>query len=274
MTRLAGPRARAAAVGACAVLVLAVTAAPAVATDHRLSLRIDDTAVAIGGAMWAFTNTGTRAVTIEVRRSGGGVVRRAASSPGNGSAANFPDYDDGAGAPRAVLSIRSATGWDNLNPRWSRFRFGGDFRLDADSAQSDRAGSTGSDDGNNLIQRGLYDDDAQFKLEVDGDRVVCSVKGSAGRQTVASGVAVRPGQWYRARCGRDGTTVSLAVSVLRSDGSPAAPVLSERSGATGDLAFATRVPMSVGGKLTDGGAVAYASDQFNGLVDNLFFDFG
>jgi hypothetical protein len=32
--------------------------------------------------------------------------------------------------------------------------------------------------------------------------------------------------------------------------------------------------MSVGGKLTDSGAVASASDQFNGLVDNVFFNFG
>ena len=65
------------------------------------------------------------------------------------------------------------------------------------------------------------------------------MKGSAGRQTVTSGVRVRARQWYRARCTRDGTTVRLAVRVLRRDGSPAAPSVAERSGATGDLAFAT-----------------------------------
>jgi hypothetical protein len=271
MTRPTGLGAKVAAAGACAAVVLAATVAPASATDHRLRLRFDDTSAAIGEPMPRFTNTGTRAVTIDVRRSGGGVVRRAASLPGNRSAANFPDRDGRRGAPRAVLRIRSDTGWDNLTPRWSRFQFGGDFRLDADSARST---SSGTDDGNNLVQRGLYDDNAQFKLEVDRDRVMCSVKGSAGRQTVASGVRVRTGQWYRARCTRDGTTVRLAVRALRRDGSPAAPSISERSGATGDLAFATRVPMSVGGKLTDSGAVASASDQFNGLVDNVFFNFG
>jgi hypothetical protein len=162
--------------------------------------------------------------------------------------------------------VRNATRRDHLEPGTSRFRFGAEFRLNRTSSGSS------ADNGDNLIQRGLAGTPAQFKIQTDGRRAVCSVKGSRGRATVGVPVEIVPGDWYRAVCVRGGTSVRLRLLHWR-DGAWQAHARHVTQ-ATGELDFPRRTPLSVGGKLTPEGDLATSSDQFNGVVDNAFLDIG
>jgi hypothetical protein len=86
---------------------------------------------------------------------------------------------------------------------------------------------------------------------------------------VRSTRAVAPGSWYRAQCTRDGNTLTLKVVRLEDRASWSY----RASGATGRLQPSSRtVPLSVGGKLRNGGNPAASADQFNGRVDNVVYN--
>ena len=254
MSRTARTRPRAAglvAAAAAACLVAASVSPPAGATvaGREMNLKFGTTAQA---------NDGRTPLTVRtVARNGG----RIASTTGpSGGAVRLPAYQ-ASNAPVAVLAVTDTDGTDDLAPGTARFTFGADFALDAKS-QGSR-----TDNGNNLVQRGLYDHRMQFKLEVDGNRPLCRVKGSGGAVSVKSSRTVTPGVWHRAVCERSGSRVTLTVTRL-SDGVKWA---SSRSGATGSLQPSSRsVPVSVGGKLDATGSLARSADQFNGTVDNAF----
>jgi hypothetical protein len=61
------------------------------------------------------------------------------------------------------------------------FEFGAGFSLDTKST-GDHA-----DNGDNLIQRGLFGDKAQYKIQVDKGKVSCRIKGSGGAQVSIGG---------------------------------------------------------------------------------------
>jgi hypothetical protein len=207
-----------------------------------------------------------------------------------GDAIRLPAYQPGRRPPRAILKIVNARGvkGDRLSPGISNFTFGADFKMDRfpTAAPHSRA-----DDGDNLIQRGLFRSASQYKIELDSRRPVCTLHGTSGDKSYIGKLDVShlPGfpkygvwsnRWYRVRCQRTSpTSAKLTVIQFAPDGSvarswvddtiepamPSAPAVDIQSPAT--------TPMSVGGKLTVAGRIvtAQSSDQFNGLVDNVVF---
>lgn len=227
-------------------------------------LHLDDATSPDGTAQSTFRSSGSAAVRAQVVTADGGRARSRAGRAG-GRAVRLPAFDPTSPAPRAIMSITNAGSTDPLDPNSAPFEFGADFALDATSAQT---GSGSIDDGDNLIQRGLWNDRSQFKVEIDGRRPACLVRGAAGTVTVVATTRVDASRWYRVRCRREGGTVTLTLTRWSSDGSPVAQSWSA-TGPTGDLTPASAsVPLSVGGKLS-GGAVDGHADQFNGSVDEV-----
>ena len=208
------------------------------------------------------SSSGSAPVSTAIASSNGGTV--VAVSKGAGEAAGMEPFDPEAPAELAVVVARPEGDGDPFAPQGGDFAFGASFNLDPKSQGSS------VDNGNNLFQRGLYRDDAQYKLQIDDGRVSCRVSGSSGAVQVKSSTAVRSGAWHRVRCLRESNVVKLVVVELTADG----PVSRSwtRSGPIGDLAFSARPPLSVGGKVDRSGAVVRSSsDQFNGRIDDVFF---
>lgn len=227
-----------------------VFATPASAGGRELNLTFDDSRLT--------RNSGSAPVTVEEVTANGGQVN-AVSDPSGGRAIRLPGHESTGYAPRAVLTV---TQQDNaLSPGTASFRFGADFTLDAESQGS------ASDNGNNLLQRGLWDAPMQYKVQVDGGRPSCRVKGSRGAVDVVSPRRVEPGTWYRVMCGRSATTVTLTVVRLADD----ATWTYSDSGPIGSLRAPAAQPLSIGGKVDASGRIVAASDQFNGRVDNAFY---
>ncbi len=233
------------------------------ATAKQVRLDFDSGLLTIGDALRTVADSDSADVTASVVTLDGG---RALLAPGRngGFAADLPRYDSTSRPPRAVLSVINDGPSDDLSPGGSQFVFGADMVLDAESQ------GTAADNGNNLVQRGLYSDRAQYKLQVDGRRPSCRVKGDAGSLSVSSPVQVNSQDWYRLTCTRDGSTLTIRVVRFRSDGSQSIWTESRR-GSTGFLTMPRSKPMSVGGKLVDQTHMARYTDQFNGLVDRVFF---
>jgi hypothetical protein len=207
-------------------------------------------------------NSADAAFRIRRVTDNGGAIITVPDRQGTGSAARFPLYQVD-NAPEAVLTVVDAEDADDLDPGTAKFRFGADFALDAESEGSS------TDNGNNLVQRGLYSATTQYKLQLDDGFPECRVKGRDGVVDVASTRAVTPGRWYRAVCLRDGNTVQLVVKRLNKKHRT---WTYSASGKTGSMKpDAQSLPLSVGGKVTSRGTLrADDADQFNGLVDNVF----
>jgi hypothetical protein len=169
-------------------------------------------------------------------------------------------------ATPAVVVVRPAVGAaDATEPGTGPFAFGAEFALD------DLTGVTPTDNGDNLVQRGLFGVGAQYKLELDARRPSCRVAGSEGAVQVRATQQVDTGQWYRVRCRRVGDTVTLRV-VTSADGDKQVREYDEE-GRTGRLSYGPGdAPFSIGGKTDeDGHVLVGASDQFNGLVDDVVY---
>ena len=124
------------------------------------------------------------------------------------------------------------------------------------------------DNGDNLFQRGLYEDPSQFKLQIDHGYPSCLVRGSAGQVFASSPTKVVSGAWYRVTCSRVGTKVTVQWAPY---GSTAAPFTTVATGSSGTLSFPASTPASIGGKLNASGTVvSSATDQFNGAVANVW----
>lgn len=203
-----------------------------------------------------------------VTLNGGGV--EPVTSPSGERAFEFPSYDDEpAAAQRAVLGVTNTGEADVLSPGASDFQFGAEFRIDEQSAGEP------TDNGDNLIQRGLFGDGAQYKVDIDKDKPTCRIEGMDGEVLLRASKVVATDTWYAVRCSRRGDEVELVVMEYEGDR------LVEHSrdtmtSPTGDLTWEDpALPLSVGGKLTPvGGVVESASDQFNGAVANPFLAIG
>ena len=200
---------------------------------------------------------GSTTVNISVAKLSGGNLKVVSGPDGSRPrAVQFPSYVGSGTYPRAVLRLNPVAG-DALAPGSSDFEYGAVFRLNAKSS------GRSIDNGNNLLQRGLYSGPAQFKLQVDGGYPSCSVRGSAGRAYVKSGVKVAADRWYRAACSRSGSRVTVSVTPYGG----ATTVSRSVTHSSGTLSFKSSLPTSIGGKLTSTGAVVSSStDQFNGAV--------
>lgn len=245
-----------------ALLSLAAGAASA-ADQADVQLRVPS-GTEYGADPSTLNQIGSADVDVDVATLSGGMVK--AGSWRNGSQViDFPAFTWNSAVPRAVIRVRPSGTDDPLAPRWRDFEFGADFRKDS------RSSGSLVDNGDNLIQRGLWGDSAQYKLEVDKDRPGCRIKGDAGAVTVRSSITVRSDRWYNVRCSRSASEVRIVVTEFDSSG-PVRTVSARNSGAIGKLAWTeTQTPLSVGGKLAPSGPIIRsATDQFNGLVSEPF----
>lgn len=207
---------------------------------------------------------GSAAVDVAVATmNGGGVITEA--GPSGGTAFEFPAYDDPSLGRRAVIRVVNAGREDLLEPEGADFEFGAEFRRD-DISTGDR-----TDNGDNLIQRGLFGDGAQYKIDIDKETPACRIEGADGVIQVRASIEVLPGKWYAVRCARRGAEVELTVMEYAAGGWSRRSVDSQ-SGAIGTISWdEPELPLSVGGKLTRvGEVVERASDQFNGAIANPY----
>jgi hypothetical protein len=209
------------------------------------------------------SSSGTATVTTRVVTRDGG--QAFAAEGRSGTALRLPAYVASTTEPRAVLRITDDTGADSLSPGTRDFAFGATARLDAESQ-----GAITTDNGNNLVQRGLASDVAQYKLDLDARFPQCTVKGSLGKVGVRIREAVSPDDWYTLMCTRVDSTVTLTVDRHHADGTTTRRVKS-LTGLIGTVTMASpTIPMSVGGKLGATGTIVSSSDQFNGVVDDVY----
>lgn len=197
----------------------------------------------------------------EVTDNGGDIG--SASSWDGSAAAEFPAYQVDT-APEAAVTAVDRAGVDDLDPGSAAFRISADFSLGSPSWGSS------TDNGNNLVQRGLFHAKTQYKLQVDYAHPGCRVKGRSGAVAVRSTRTVTPGIWYRATCTRSGTTVALTVTRLDNG----TTWTYRAAGATGSMTPSSRsIPLAVGAKVSaTGDLVTDDADQFNGAVDNVVLD--
>jgi|GEM_PF-2965613 len=203
------------------------------------------------------------ALVSERTASGGSLV--VVDGPTGGRAVRFPGFQPGADAPRVGLVV-TASNVPLPNPRTAEFSFGADVRLDETGSQS----VSTSDDGDNIFQRGLASDDAEFKLQADLGRPSCAVNGSRGRLLV-KGEELEVGVWYRLRCDLSDDGLRLTVHDL-ADG-----MTSEfhAPGVAGVVDFPPDVPMGIGHKIARNGALIKSRpDQFNGTMDSVWVQVG
>ncbi|TWD83285.1 hypothetical protein FB561_4446 [Kribbella amoyensis] len=179
----------------------------------------------------------------------------------NGSTAlRFPAYSGTSSGSFAALRIEPEE-W--LSPGEAEFTFGADIRLNKLTNGSE------IDNGDNVLQRGLFADSAQYKIQVDKHRPSCVIRGSEGAVVVKSKQDLDPAKWYRLSCHRLDRTVTLTVSEVGSD---AAPLVVEKTGAIGTLDLIGTEPLSIGAKIgADGEVVRSSTDQFNGWIDNVSY---
>ncbi len=208
----------------------------------------------------SFANAGTAATTVRVVVRDGGWVKKVARR--SGYSIDLPAFASTDPSPQAGVLVTDGGGADDLSPGAAPFSFGADVRLDEVSEGSAK------DNGNNVVQRGLYGDPAQLKLQTDDARPTCRVKGSSGAVLVRSSRRIQALTWYSLRCQRTAGTVTLTVTRTH-DG---ATWTYRADGPTGIVRPASSQPLSVGVKVNDAGRIAASADQFNGRLDNVFLD--
>lgn len=253
---------------ACAVLpAVAQGLAPATVVSISFS------AGTSGAPITSVANDGSGATKQTVLTANGGSLVARWSGINSGLAADFPAYDGASTGARAVVAVANATGTDSLTPGAHAFRFGADARLDSSNA------GTSYDNGNNLVQRGLFGAPAQFKVQADGRYYSCRVKGDKGSIELTSSLQITYGGWYRISCARQvtatGDRLVLKVAPVNADGT-SGTVTKDVSAvsAIGTLSFPLSTPLSIGGKLANATTIAAESDQYNGIVDSVFLEIG
>lgn len=247
---------------ACLVplLVAAGTPSASAGTADQLHLTFDDTTWGDAGDQ-PVRSTGTATADIDLLSVNAPEAMFRSGYRG-GLSLQLPAYGGTTGTSYAALRV-TPVGSDSLSPGTAAFRFGADLQLDASNEGS------ALDNGNNAVQRGLWDDPMQYKLEVDDNRPNCVFRGTEGRVSVRSRVTLEAEKWYSVECRRSAGTVSISVLAR---GSSAAPAVSTNAGPLGTLKAPAGTPLSVGAKLAhDGTILRSATDQFNGRVDNVFY---
>ncbi len=189
----------------------------------------------------------------------GGGLATVTAADGIGTALAFPPFADGEEEPGVGITVLGP-GVPEPDPAATAFGFGADVRIEG-GAQSSAA-----DNGDNVIQRGLAADLAQYKLQVDNGRPSCSATGSAGRVLV-KGDALVDQTWYRVACRLDATGMTLTVTDLDTGerGEFTEP------GTVGAVTFDENVPLAIGRKAgADGVGILKQPDQFNGSLDAVW----
>jgi hypothetical protein len=154
---------------------------------------------------------------------------------------------------------------DLLNPDGNDLSFGADLRL------NDLSSGKGDDNGDNVLQRGLFSDANQYKLQVDKRVPSCTVKSGDARLLVKFNEGLDEG-WFRVRCDYEPGSLTLSVSRIFTDRVEDLGTKT-KSMSLGSLDFIGSTPVTIGGKIgSNGELVLTESDQFNGELDNVFVD--
>ncbi|CAN5642742.1 hypothetical protein BH11ACT8_BH11ACT8_16200 [soil metagenome] len=215
-------------------------------------------------------NLGQAASGVTVTTSAGGRVLAAAGP--EGMAVRFPaatGVEEGA-TPAAAIVVTPQGRTDELEPGTNDFSFGADVALDKTSEGP-------ADNGDNLMQRGLFLDNAQYKLQLDHRRPSCRIAAGGRSAFVTADVEVVPESWYRLRCVREGAELRLLMSMWTGDSWGLDAQWSVRSRVRSITfeppAGSTLAPLSVGAKVDSNARIPLAAgDPFNGMVDNVFVD--
>jgi len=211
---------------------------------------------------------GTADVTVTWSRLDDGRAQPVPGPEGT-RALDMPDFTTATPYPRAALVVRNATDTDDLSPGTQDFMWGADFQLDPVSTAQ-----TGPDNGDNLLQRGLWGQSAEYKAEVDLRRASCAVHGTEGTLLVRAEMNAEPGAWYRMRCYRRSDELTVTVWKLSDDGW-GAETEATVSGPVGSLDYPSSMPVSIGGKIApNGDLIRRATDQFNGTIANPVIQIG
>lgn len=247
-----------------ALALLAIAIAPAGASSgstdraNRVLASAFDVGTERGEIVEAVPNDGDAGGTgIALGKDGGVLV--SGRRPSRDPTISFPRF----GAERAVLSFGDRAAW---SPHARRFSFAASFVLYPGAWRT-----SGTDNGNNLIQRGLSRKDAahQYKIELDprrgAIRPACHLRGSAGGVTAHLSTAIAPWAWYRVRCERTGTAVVLTLWRL-AGGTLRRLERVHLSDSPGDVDPNGR--LTVGGKAGPRG-IETQTDQLNGAVDDI-----
>jgi len=221
---------------------------------------VDDTGLPLLDAL------GTPDVVGAVSSVFGGVVTAGPDRSAWGHSLRMAGFVPDQPAAPAVLVVRPVAGAaDRTEPGVENFAFGADFLLDSLS------GVSSTDNGDNLVQRGLVGPNAQYKIQLDGGYPLCRVRGSEGAVAVRATEPVAAQQWNRVRCRRVGERVILRVVTVVDSLRQVREYV--KTGATGSLSYPDgQFPFAIGGKVDQAGDVlADDSDQFNGLIDDVVF---
>ena len=208
---------------------------------------------------------GSADVLVTVSAAEGGEVLPGPDRSGSGHSLRLEPFQPDQTARPAVVVVEAAESDDPTDPGWGGFAFGAEFVLD------EVGGVSPTDNGDNLVQRGLVGEGAQYKIQVDDAHPSCRISGSQGVVTVRATERVERGEWYRVRCRRVGDEVTLRLVTSFGEGKEVSEYVGH--GATGALSYGQGDGLfSIGGKVDeDGDVVASDSDQFNGLVDDVVF---
>ena len=200
---------------------------------------------------------------LRVRRATWGDGRIVQSRTPHGPAVRLPAFrstDPGF----ATIRVDNIGEPDRMRPDDGDFAFGASFSLDRISDGS------AADNGDNLIQRGVFESPSQYKIQLDQRRVSCLVRGLDGSVVVEGAHPVRPERWYRVECVRRGESIVLKIAAIDKDGRGLRSITRQR-GPIGAVTMSLDTPLSIGGKLAgDGTLQPTSTDQFNGAVARVF----
>lgn len=186
---------------------------------------------------------------------------------GDGSRAlRFPHYALTPDAPRMALVLKpadQAQATTDPTAGAGSLTFGADLKLDRDAV-------TGVfDNGDNVLQRGLYADPSQYKLQVDKRVPSCTVKSPTARAFVQLPDPMERG-WYRVSCRYEGGVLSVSAARMV-EGQPGEVTTASVAEDVGPLEFDPTTPVVVGAKIGGNGLLVRSQpDQFNGALDNVF----
>lgn len=199
--------------------------------------------------------TGQRLAVLEVE---GGRVTPAPDADG-GQAARFPSVDAATLGRLAAIAVEDPD--RRLVPARDDFVIGADVMLTEEPRRTER------DDGDNLVQRGLFGSGGQYKLQLDDGRPACRVVGDEGDGLAKLDEVLEVGQWYRLRCERTAQRVSVFAAPLPLTGDT---VWESATAWTITGEITTVAPISIGAKVNiRRELVQPAPDQFNGILDNV-----
>lgn len=206
-------------------------------------------------------------VTADIVTGSGGRLTTTAGPASGTAAVLFPTAEVSSRGRDAVLRLVAPDDSDVLEPGPQDFWFGLDLKLPEQTVSSD------ADNGDNLLQRGLFGDTGQLKLQADSGVPSCRIAGESGDVTVKAATALPTEQWFRVRCQRTPQQVTLYVGAIDATGSVTEWQHWSEEGPTGDVDFADPAPaVSIGGKLNpQGGLVEDAPDQFNGALAHVVY---